>query len=300
LNHNADPVGAHVDLFYGRANDLVNGENHDQADYVEQAYLSLAPPKAKGFDMDFGKFVTSAGAEVIESMNNWNYSRSILFAYAIPYYHFGLRTSMPVSKTETIGVQVVNGWNNVTSDNGGVTVGFTSAYVKPKYTWDLNVYTGPSNYNTQTGYKNLIDSTLLLTPNAKFNAYINYDYGQTRDASPSATPGGDGALNHWQGVAGAAHYQFSGTQALAGRYEYYSDPNGYTTGSNDGDGDLIGQDVQEFTATYEYKWAAGLLTRIEYRRDWSDIPFFDKGNSNKVDAQSTVTAAFVAFFGPHR
>ena len=39
--------------------------------------------------MDFGKFVTSAGAEVIESKDNWNYSRSLLFAYAIPYWHFG-------------------------------------------------------------------------------------------------------------------------------------------------------------------------------------------------------------------
>ena len=30
---------------------------------------------------------------------------------------------MPVTKTWTAGVQVVNGWNNVTDNNGGVTVG---------------------------------------------------------------------------------------------------------------------------------------------------------------------------------
>ena len=113
LNHDPDPVGAHVDVFYGRTNTLINGGSHDQGDYIEQAFLSLKPPKAKGFELDFGKFVTSAGAEVIESKDNWNYSRSILFAWAIPYYHFGLRTSMPVSKVDTIGVQVVNGWNNV-------------------------------------------------------------------------------------------------------------------------------------------------------------------------------------------
>ena len=90
--------------------------SHDQGDYIEQAFLSLKPPKAKGFELDFGKFVTSAGAEVIEAKDNWNYSRSLLFAWAIPYWHFGLRTSMPVSKIDTIGVQVVNGWNNVTSE----------------------------------------------------------------------------------------------------------------------------------------------------------------------------------------
>ncbi len=73
----------------------------------------MKPPKAKGFEMDFGKFVTSAGAEVIEAMTNWNYSRSLLFVNAIPYWHFGARTSMPVSKTDTVGFQLVNGWNNV-------------------------------------------------------------------------------------------------------------------------------------------------------------------------------------------
>lgn len=293
LNHDPDPVGARVDLIFGRANDLINGSsNSGQGNYIEQAYMSLKPPKAKGLELDFGKFVTSAGAEVIESKDNWNYSRSLLFAWAIPYFHFGLRSSMPVSKAETIGVQVVNGWNNVTSSNGGATVGLTSAYVKTKYTWNLNYYTGPENYNSQNGYRNLIDTTLLLTPNAKFNAYINYDYGQNRDNGPSSTPSGDGMLNHWQGVAFAAHEQVTGTQALTGRYEYFNDPNGYSTGT--------AQHVQEFTATYEYKWAEGLLARLEYRRDWSNVAFFHKGDTGMVDAQSTLTAGFIAFFGPKR
>ena len=50
---------------------------------------------------------------MIEAKDNWNYSRSLLFVNAIPYWHFGARTSMPVSKTDTIGFQLVNGWNNV-------------------------------------------------------------------------------------------------------------------------------------------------------------------------------------------
>jgi len=294
LNHDPDPVGAHVDLFYGRTNTLINGSSHDQGDYIEQAFLSLKPPKAKGLELDFGKFVTSAGAEVIESKDNWNYSRSILFAWAIPYYHFGLRTSMPVSKTDTLGVQVVNGWNNVTSNNGGVTIGLTNALVKPKYTWNLNYYTGPSNTDTQNGYRNLIDTTLLLTPSAKFNAYLNYDYGQNRDGQiqTSEGPSGDTDLNHWQGVAVAAHGQVTGTSALTGRFEFFHDMNGYSTGA--------AQEIKEFTGTYEYKWAEGLLSRVEYRRDWSTYPYFHKGDSNMVDAQSTVTVAFVAFFGPKR
>jgi len=123
----------------------------------------------------------------------------------------------------------VNGWNNVSKTNGGVTGVFTSAYTKTKYTWDLNYIVGPENVNTTSGLRNLVDTTLLLTPNAKFNAYINYDYGQNRDGEYSVTSlattvtrgqeaqhfrhfylhttYGDKNLNHWQGVAFAARQQ---------------------------------------------------------------------------------------------
>ncbi len=294
LNHDPDPIGAHVDFIYGRTNYFVNGGNADQLDFIEQAFISAKPPKAKGFEFDFGKFVTTAGAEVIESKDNWNYSRSLLFAYAIPYFHFGARTSMPVTKTETLGVQVVNGWNNVTKTNGGATVGLTSAYVKPKYTWNLNYYGGPQNNHTTTGMRNLIDTTILLTPNPKFSAYINYDYGQNRDAMQDQE---DTLLKHWQGVAFAARGQVTPKSALAGRYEYFKDYNGWATGTT--------QNLNEFTATYEYKYAAGLLARVEYRDDISNVNFFTKQSNSSnfpgaVKSQSTLTVSFVAFFGPKR
>lgn len=303
LNHDPDPVGAHVDFVYGRTNDLINAaptntDGAEQLNYLEQAFISMKPPKAKGFELDFGKFVTSAGAEVIEAKDNWNYSRSLLFVNAIPYWHFGARTSMPVSKTETIGVQVVNGWNNVAKSNGGATVGLTSALVKTKYSWFINYYGGPENNNTTNGFRNLIDSTLLFTPNAKFNAYINYDYGQNRDGEYTVNTGdgtetvGDKMLKHWQGVAFAAHDQVTGTQALTGRFEYFNDPQGASTG-------LI-QHLYEFTATYEYKWAAGLMSRVEYRGDFSNKQYFQKDANQTSDNQNTITIAFIAFFGPKR
>jgi hypothetical protein len=179
INHNPDPIGVHVDLIFGRTNDLIHSSSDKSTDnYIEQAFISAVPPKTHGTEFDFGQFVTSAGAEVIPAMSNWNYSRSLLFTWAIPYYHFGLRTSTPVTKTWTAGLQVVNGWNDVVANNGGVTIGLTSAYVKPKYTWDLAFYTGPQNADTQKGYRNLIDTAVLLTPTAKFTAYLNYDYAQ--------------------------------------------------------------------------------------------------------------------------
>lgn len=287
VNHDPDPIGAHIDLIFGRTNALIHSASEQSTDnYVEQAYISAKPPKAHGTEIDVGQFVTSAGAEVIETMSNWNYSRSLLFAFAIPYYHFGVRTSTPVTKTWTAGVQLVNGWNNVVSNNSGVTVGLTSAVTTPKVTWDANLYTGPSNTDTQKGYRNLFDTTVLLTPTAKFNAYLNYDYGQNH--APQAT-GSHMTSLHWQGIAGAAREQVTSKSALAGRFEYYEDQ-GFQTG--------VSQRVKEFTATYEYKWLAGLLMRAEVRRDWSDQAFFHKGDTGMVKAQTTATVGFIAFFGP--
>src|SRR6266700_3790214 len=149
LEHAADPVGFRVDFWFGRAFDIIHaGEPKDAPSImrnVQQAYISLKPPKGKGFQVDFGKFVTSAGAEVIETKDNWNYSRSLLFAWAIPYYHFGVRTSMPMGKVFTGGFQIVNGWNNVEDNNSGKTIGVTGTFATKKVTWSNVYYTGPEN-----------------------------------------------------------------------------------------------------------------------------------------------------------
>jgi len=297
LNHDPDPVGAHLDVIFGRTNtDIHANSSFEGADdsYIEQAFISVKPPKAKGFEIDFGQFVTSAGQEVIETMSNWSYSHGLLFTNAIPYYHFGLRTSLPATKTWTVGLQLVNGWNNVVANNGGVTVGLTSALVKPKYSWSVNYYVGPQNAATQKGYRNLFDTTLLLTPNAKFNAYVNYDYGQNRTgavAKTVSTPAIKAVSLHWQGVAFSARGQVTPNAALVGRYEYF-----YDQGNQTG----VKQHIDEFTGTYEYKWPVGLLLRAEYRRDWSSNNYFQKGTYETVGAQSTATIGLIAFFGPKR
>jgi len=291
INHDPAPVGVRVDLLFGRANKLYhNTRDNSTDDYIEQAFLSTKPSHTHGTEIDFGQFTSSAGAEVVETTLNWSYSHSILFAWAVPYYHFGFRTSTPVTSTWTAGVQVVRGWNNVNDSEGGPTVGITSALAKPKYTWSANVYTGPANVPGQNNYKNLIDTTLLLTPTAKFNAYINYDY--VRQNSTPAVVAGERISQHYQGIAFAAHEQVTAKQALTGRYEYFADGEGLSTG--------VDQNLQEFTGTYEYKFMSGLLTRVEVRHDWSDTNFFHKGDTELVQAQTTATIGLIAFFGPKR
>jgi hypothetical protein len=298
LAHSPDPVGFQVDFGFGRAFEIIHANEPTTAPSflrnIEQAYLSLKPAKAKGFEVDFGQFVTSAGAEVIETNSNWNYSRSLLFAWAIPYYHFGVRTSFPVGKYFTGGVQLVNGWNNVEDNNSGKTVGLTGAFTTKKFAWSTNYYGGPENPNTNTGWRHLFDTTFLLTPNSTVNAYINFDYGQNRSGIGVAS-----FASKWFGIAGALHLQATPKWAFAPRLEWFKDRDGFSTG--------LAQDLKEVTLTGEYKMVEGLLARLEYRRDWSNQPFFHRGSVvngttgfGTYKNQDTLSLGVLAFFGPKR
>jgi hypothetical protein len=284
LEHAAEPVGFRLDLGFGRAFEMVHAAEQAPSVFrnIEQAYISYKPAGAKGLQMDFGKFVTSAGAEVIETKDNWNYSRSLLFAWAIPYYHFGLRTSMPVGEHFTGGFQVVNGWNNVEDNNSGKTIGLTGALTAGPVTWSNSYYAGPEMTGTNQGWRHLYDTAVLMN-GSKAGAYFNFDYGIDRN------PGTRG--NAWYGFAGAARYSFTEKFAVSPRLEWFNDRDGFSTGA--------AQKLKEFTLTGEYKLAQGLLSHLEYRRDWSDQRFFDRGAGPAASKnQDTLLVGVVAFFGP--
>ena len=284
IAHTPDPIGFDLDIGAGRAYEVFHSADTEPHifEYVEQMYVSFKPAQAKGLEMDFGQFVTSAGAEVIESKDNWNYSRSLLFAWAIPYYHFGLRTTMPLGKYFTAGVQVVNGWNELPDNNGGKTLGLTGALVVGKVTWNQNYYVGAANPGTaQGGLRNLFDTTVLVNATKVTSFYVNYDYGQNAKIL--------GGESRWTGIAGAARFQLTKMFALAPRVEWFNDADGFSTGT--------AQKLKEATVTGEFKLHDGVITRLEYRRDWSDVPFFDRGsNPASYKSQETLLAGLILYY----
>jgi hypothetical protein len=92
-------------------------------------------------------------------------------------------------------------------------------------------------------------------------------------------------------VAGYAKYQFNPLYAIATRYEYYGDPDGFTTGT--------AQHIHEFTGTVERRFARHLIGRLEFRHDLGTQPNFLKGNT-PVLGQSTVAGGLVFVLEPNR
>jgi len=138
-------VGFRADLDFGKTADLVAAyepEDNGQEIYkhIQQAYVSLLTGKVT---WDVGKFVTPIGAEVIESQDNWNYSRSILFGYAIPFYHTGVRATVAATDKVSFTGFLLNGWNNGSELNGAKTVALNvTLKPSPKFTWYLNYMGG--------------------------------------------------------------------------------------------------------------------------------------------------------------
>ena len=75
--------------------------------------------------------------------------------------------------------------------------------------------------------------------------------------------------------------------AIAPRVEWVDDRDAFMTGTR--------QTVRELTVTSEHVIAGSLLTRLEYRRDVSDQPFF-VGRGGAVRGQSTLTLGLVHAF----
>lgn len=212
-------LGYHVAAGYGYAAKIVNGSDAPLATsasatngfadgsnfYLKEAYLDYLAPVGKGLTVTIGKFVTPMGAEVIESNANWNYSRGLLFDYAIPFFHFGASAKYAFNSKWAFTGYLVNGWNNTLinhaaifngecpspcvfnplyGQSSGLTYGGSLAFT-PTMKWSVteNYFAGPVtdsvNFNGSSfnDWKQISDTVIAYTPNTKWAFQVNGDYG---------------------------------------------------------------------------------------------------------------------------
>ena len=296
----ASRVGYHVALGFGQAMNIINsGEagqfatesNFDQ--YLKEGYLEYLAPVGKGLQFNFGKFVTPAGAEVIETKDNWNYSRGLLFALAIPYFHFGTSAKYAFNSKVSLTGYLMNGWNNSVDNNSGKTTGFSLAITpNSKFSFIENYLVGPEQLNDNGDFRHLSDTVITVSPTSKLSFMANIDYGRDHIASTAITPG---SSPYWAGFAGYIKYAPNDKWAAAIRGEYYNDHDGFTTGT--------AQHLSEITLTLQRMLAGKILTRLEYRRDMSDQNVFPYRTSgvlgspfSPIDHQNTITIGMVYAF----
>ena len=330
-------TGYHVSVGFGDGMNVTNSFDPAGlgfAQYLKEGYVSYLAPLGKGLQVDFGKFVTPMGAEVIESKDNWNYSRSILFGYAIPFYHFGVRAKYAFNDKYSLTGFVTNGWNNVVDNNSGKTYGFSFAGTPTKqWSYYVNYLAGPETPAGTFGFttaahtvpatvnsvwRQTWDATLMYTPTSRWSFTLNYDYGRgDRTVTNFATnPNTLSPPVYWTGFAGYVKYSPDANDYFAGRYEYYNDHDGFTTTSSipgifgsggpasfipstsfNASGNLKKPHYNEFTLTYQRTLASYLLARFEYRRDSSQFPVYAISTFGPgVKSQNTFTMGLILLF----
>jgi Putative beta-barrel porin-2, OmpL-like. bbp2 len=284
--------GVRVDLQFGQATETLQGNpaNEPRPEIyrnIFQAYGTYVVPLGKGLTVDVGKWASSLGIEGNYTKDQWNYSRSFYFNY-LPFYHAGVRTSYKVNDKLTLNYWLVNGTNQSEPTNSfkDELFGFTAQPAK-SVSWNFNYYLGqdhpdsaPATNCTAPVQPGLCLAPIIPAPNGKTHIFDSY---VTWNATPklamsiegdyviqrlwaNAAPGESSAPSEVYGGAGYVRYQLTPRMALAGRGEYLNDKGGLFSGTT--------QVLNEFTGTYEYKFAEGFLARAEFRRDASNMPFF--------------------------
>lgn len=266
LGKDADTIASYGMI--SRTKGPANGANH-YAD-LTQGYVHFG---AAPFTVIAGKFVTLAGAEVIKSPADVNYSRSILFGYAIPFTHTGVRASYKLNDMLSLTAGVNQGWDQFKDTNNDKTVELGAAFAPSKAVSVLGVfYSGKENLaaypaiSGEKGTRNLFDLVTTFNATEQLTFVVNYDYG----TQESGVAGVDKAK--WHGVAGYANYQINDLWRTSLRGEYFNDRDGYRTG--------VAQKWTEGTLTLAYLPTKELEMRAEVRRDHSDQSAFLKSDGS--------------------
>lgn len=291
-------TGYYVELSLGSDANVIAAAPSNNTDYfdIQEANIQILAPVGSGLDIRIGKFATLAGYEVIESKDNYNYSRSLPFLFAIPFTHTGVRASYQVAEPLKLTLGINNGWDTYEDVNDGKTLEFQALVTPtPWLTVSAVLYYGPEQPFVLAGSdpgqdRWLIDLVATVSnipglPGWTFGA--NLDLAKEEEASVT-DPGDDAS---WMGLAFYAKWQINEPWAVAARFSLLDDSDGFRTGG------FAGNDNQlsEITLTVEYRISKDTIARLEFRHDMSDEDVF-LDHQNADDSQSTLGAEFILVF----
>jgi Putative beta-barrel porin-2, OmpL-like. bbp2 len=284
-------VGFRVDLEAGSAVPQVTqsaGLSIGTGADLQQALVSYIAPVGTGLRLDFGKFITHLGLEVIEGYDGYNdnYSRSLLFNYAIAFTHTGVKAGYTFSSQVAATVMVVNGWDLAVDNNNGKSIGLQLALtpVSPLAIY-LNYMGGPETADTGAFTRHIGDVVATYKVNDQLTLGVNGDYGVEMDAS--TVKAGDNAK--WSGVAGYVKISPDPRFFVALRAETMKDEGGTRFG--------LGKNTtaNEFTVTPTFKVSNNFVLRAEGRYDSINQDGVFKDDKGKAK-RNQATVGFNAIF----
>jgi len=228
-----------------------------------------------------GKFATLAGAELITSPSNKNYSRAWMFGWG-PYTHTGVRATYVANDKVTLIAGLNNGWDQVSSTTSSKTteLGLT---LTPSGMFSLatSYYMG-KEAGAAVGTRRYLDMVGTITASDKLNFVFDYGNGSQEDAVTV------GSKAKWTALALYANYQLNDAWRASYRHETFNDPDSFRTG--------LAQKLNSNTATVGYAVTKSMELRGEVRLDKSSINAFLPANGPAKDDQTSYAVQAVYQF----
>ena len=284
-------AGFRVDAFAGSsiphvtaAAGLFRDETGKAQDFdLFQAFVTYVAPVGSGLKVDAGKFATFMCYELVEGPDgiNDNVSRSLLFGWAMPTTHTGIRASYAFSSKLSAQLHLVNGWDVVKDGNSARAIGAQVAYAPtPSVTVILKAMTGPEKAGNDRDWRRPFDLVATWKVGERVSLALNADFSTEQGSRPN------GGSAYWGGVAGYVRYTAHPRLSFSVRAEVFRDADGVRTGTS--------QTVKEVTLTPEWKLGRGFVVRSDLRHDWSDEPVFERRDQrSKGQTTASLNAAYV-------
>ncbi len=310
-----DPIGFGFTTNYGEiAQRLTFVNSHGRADglggaqdfTISQGFVTYKAPIGKGLDFKVGKFATWIGAELWESVDNPNYSRSLIYQNTNAFTNTGIAMSYPVLDNLTASLFFVNGWDTFVDNNSGKTVGYQFNWkIGQKTNLIFNGSEGPEQARDSHSYRHFWEVIFAFKPLDKTTINIDADWATEQGASQNLNSvillnnndpvtsvaywDKDGNFHpslgnpgnaKWGGVSTIINQEITDYFGIAVRGEYLYDKDGARLG-------VQGLDVLEGTLTFNCKIRENLLIRPEVR--------YDKANKNVWEGKNNNLTTLIGF-----
>lgn len=264
--------------------------------YVQQAWLGYRFERLAGLTLTAGVFLSPIGPESIAVRDDWNWSRSNLF-FGLPYYHAGVRASLPLGAAWAITLGVTNGWNSVVDGNAEKSVLAQATWTKAPFALSMLYFGGverPTGAPEGRAWRNLFDAYLTWDATARLSLLVHADAG----FEPNAF-----GVSGWEAAALSARYA-----VLPGRLFVAVRADGFVEQVPPGATALFWpvRWVSSATATLDYRPHERVSFRLEVRHDQAAGPAYFQGTVAgdgvttpflpNAAAQDTLTLGATAWF----
>jgi len=261
---------------------------------AQEAYLTYAP--ISKLSIIGGKFVTPEGYEVVDSVANPNFSLGLLFTYAEPITHTGLKANYAFTDKVNATFGVVNGWDVAPDNNTAKTLLFQVATTPTKQiSWSVQGLYGKELADPTHSQRLSLDTVGTFAVTDKLSLAAQGNWGQqTNDPNTASSAG----TSHWLGAGVWASFAETAKCTSTVRFEVLEDQNnanrfGATAFANTG---TTNQTVKEVTFTQKHMLTTAMGVRGEFRHDWSNEPYFVKHDGSAVRNQNTISADWFVTF----